>query len=113
VDEGDTAYSNRRAAHNVNINGVWLPRQKIGDEETEWTRAFFAAVEPYQTGRYINFLDRDDQGDALRAAFSEDTYRRLSAIKDQYDPDDIFRLDHSIRATDRTASRRGPAAVSG
>jgi DNA-binding HxlR family transcriptional regulator len=100
VDEEATAYSNRLAAHNVNINGVWLPHQEIGDQETEWTRAFFAAVEPHQTGVYLNFLDRDDQEARVQAAYGEDTYRRLSAIKGEYDPDNVFRLSHNIRPLD-------------
>jgi FAD/FMN-containing dehydrogenase/DNA-binding HxlR family transcriptional regulator len=104
VEEDATAYSNRRAAHNINVNGVWLPEQPIGDREIEWTRAFFGDVEPHQTGVYLNFLDRDEQ-DRVRAAYDEDTYGRLSAIKDQYDPDDVFGVHQSIRAADRTAGR--------
>ena len=99
VDEDATAYSNRRAAHNVNINGVWLPHQEIGDQETEWTRAFFAAVEPHQTGVYLNFLDRDDQEDRVRAAYGDDTYRRLSAVKGEYDPDGVFGLNQKDPAS--------------
>jgi FAD/FMN-containing dehydrogenase/DNA-binding HxlR family transcriptional regulator len=110
VDEYATAYSNRRAAHNVNINGVWLPHQPIRDQETEWTRGFFADLEPHQTGVYLNFLDRDDQ-DRVAAAFGEDTYRRLRTIKALYDPDNIFRLNHNIRPPDRSAGRSRPAKV--
>jgi FAD/FMN-containing dehydrogenase/DNA-binding HxlR family transcriptional regulator len=110
VDEYATAYSNRRAAHNVNINGVWLPHQPIRDQETEWTRGFFADLEPHQTGVYLNFLDRDDQ-DRVAEAFGEDTYRRLRTIKALYDPDNIFRLNHNIRPPDRSAGRSRPAKV--
>jgi len=96
VDEAATAYSNRHAAHNVNINGVWLPHQPVGDQETEWTRAYFAALEPHQTGVYLNFLDRDDQ-DRVRGAYGNATYRRLRDIKGRYDPENVFRLNHNIR----------------
>ncbi|MGH2557080.1 MAG: FAD-binding oxidoreductase, partial [Actinomycetota bacterium] len=107
VDEDATAYSNRRAAHNVNINGVWLPHQPIGDQETEWTRGFFADLEPHQSGIYLNFLDRDDQ-DRVPMAYAEDTYRRLGVIKDKYDPDDVFRLAHGIRPPDRALGAAAP-----
>jgi DNA-binding HxlR family transcriptional regulator len=109
IDEGATAYSHRHAAHNINVNGVWLPHQPIGPQETEWTRAFFAALEPHQTGVYVNFLDRDDQ-DRVRAAYGEETHRRLTEIKGRHDPDNVFRLNHNIRPPDRAeelAARRG------
>jgi FAD/FMN-containing dehydrogenase/DNA-binding HxlR family transcriptional regulator len=102
VDESATAYSNRAAAHTVNINGVWLPHQPVGDLETDWTRAFFAGLEPHQTGAYVNFLDRDEQEDRVRAAYGDDTYRRLRTIKGLYDPDNVFRSNHNIRPPDRS-----------
>jgi FAD/FMN-containing dehydrogenase/DNA-binding HxlR family transcriptional regulator len=101
VGEDATAYSNRPAAHNVNVNGVWLPHQPIGDHETEWTRAFSAALEPHQTGVYLNFLDRDDQ-ERVRTAFGDDTYRRLGEIKGRYDPENVFRANDNIRPPART-----------
>jgi FAD/FMN-containing dehydrogenase/DNA-binding HxlR family transcriptional regulator len=101
--DGDaTAYSDRTAAHNININGVWLPHEPMAEQETRWTREFFASVEPHQTGAYVNFLDRDDQ-DRVRAAYGEDTYRRLATIKDVYDPDNVFRLNHNIKPSRASA----------
>jgi DNA-binding HxlR family transcriptional regulator len=107
VDEHATAYSNRRAAHNVNINAVWRPDQAIGDQEIDWTRGLFADLEPHQTGVYLNFLDRDEQ-ERVPVAYGERTYRRLRAIKAQYDPDNVFWLNQSIRPPDRAAERGGP-----
>ena len=90
-----TAYSDRGAAHNININGVWLPHEEIGEQEIEWTRSFFADLEPHRTGAYVNFLDRDDQ-DRVRAAYGEGAYSRLATIKDVYDPDNVLRFNHNI-----------------
>jgi FAD/FMN-containing dehydrogenase len=56
---------------------------------------------------YLNFLDRDDQEDRVRAAFGNDTLRRLSAIKDEYDPDEVFGVNHGIRPPDRSAEQAG------
>jgi FAD/FMN-containing dehydrogenase/DNA-binding HxlR family transcriptional regulator len=95
VVENATAYSDRGAAHNININGVWLPHERIGDQEIGWTRAFFADLEEHQTGAYVNFLDRDDQ-ERVQDAYSKETYQRLAMIKDVYDPDNVFRLNHNI-----------------
>jgi FAD/FMN-containing dehydrogenase/DNA-binding HxlR family transcriptional regulator len=96
VDDGATAYSDRAAAHNVNINGVWLPHEQIGAQETQWTKDFFTNLEPHGTGAYVNFLDRDDQ-ERVRTAYG-DNYGRLAEIKAAYDPDNAFRLNHNIAA---------------
>lgn len=96
IDEDAAAYSNRDAAHNVNINGVWLPHEPLAEEETAWARRFYAALEPHQTGAYVNFFDRDDQ-DRVPSAYGEDKYRRLANLKHQYDPENVFRFNHNIR----------------
>ncbi len=97
VDEDATAYSNRGAAHNLNINGVWLPHQPIADQETAWTRRTFDAVEPYQTGVYSNFLDRDEP-ERARAAYGDRTFERLMALKAQFDPDGVFGFGQNVPA---------------
>ena len=88
---------------------MWRPNQAIGDQEIEWTRGLFADLEPHQTGVYLNFLDRDEQ-DRVPVAYGARTYRRLRAIKAQYDPDNLFWLNQSIRPPDPAADR-GPAAA--
>lgn len=95
VEYEATPYSDRTAAHNININGVWLPHEEIAEQEIEWTRAFFADVEPHHTGAYVNFLDRDDR-ERVRTAYGEDTYRQLAAVKSVYDPENVFRFNHNI-----------------
>jgi hypothetical protein len=82
----------------------------VMERKIQWTRGLFADLEPHQTGVYLNFLDRDEQ-DRVPMAYAESTYRRLSAIKVQYDPDNVFWLNQSIRPPDRDAERGGPAAV--
>lgn len=109
VHENATAYSHRDAAHNVNINGVWLPHEAIGYEEMAWARSFFAALEPHQKGVYVNFLDRDDDA-RLRAAYGDDKYRRLVDLKSHYDPDNVFKLNQNIRPPDKAVSHPEPTA---
>ena len=94
VDQDTTAYSHRHAAHTLNINAVWLPNQS-GQDEIAWSREFFSAVQPHQVGTYVNFLDHDDAA-RVPAAYGEATYRRLVALKDRHDPDNVLRLNHNI-----------------
>jgi FAD binding domain/Berberine and berberine like len=105
VGEHETAYGQRDAAHNVNINAVWLGDDPARDEHVRWTRECFAALEPFSTGRaYVNFLG--DEGQArVRAAYGEERYARLVALKRTHDPDNVFRLNQNIdpRGSDSAA----------
>ncbi|HEY7618365.1 MAG TPA: FAD-binding oxidoreductase, partial [Solirubrobacteraceae bacterium] len=75
VGEQDTAYAQRDAAHNVNINAVWLPEDPDPAPHIAWARDTFAALEPFGTGRaYVNFL-ADEGQDRVRAAYGEEKYR--------------------------------------
>jgi FAD/FMN-containing dehydrogenase len=96
VGEHDTAYGQRDAAHNVNINAVCLDGDPAREEHADWTRDCFAALEPFSTGRaYVNFLG--DEGQArVRAAYGEERYARLVALKRTHDPDNVFRLNQNI-----------------
>lgn len=95
VDEDATAYSHREAVHAININGIWRPEEPIADQETAWTRSFFDALAPHQTGVYVNFLGNEGQ-DRVRAAYGEKKYRRLVTVKDRWDPDNVFSLNQNI-----------------
>jgi FAD/FMN-containing dehydrogenase len=46
------------------------------------------------TGRaYVNFLS---DADAARSSYGDETYARLLALKREYDPTNVFRLNQSI-----------------
>jgi FAD/FMN-containing dehydrogenase len=47
-------------------------------------------------GAYVNYLDVDAGADAVRAAYGP-AYERLSALKTQYDPENMLRLNQNIR----------------
>ncbi len=99
IDEGTTAYSHRDAAHNININGIWRPHEPLADQESAWTRAFFDALEPHQTGVYVNFL-ADEGQERVRAAYGDAKYARLADLKRRWDPDNVFRLNQNILPAD-------------
>lgn len=95
VEAQATAYADRDDAHNVNINAVWQPYEPVAEQETAWACSYFVALEPYQRGAYVNFLDRDDD-DRVRAAHGDGAYARFTEIKGMYDPDNGFRPNHNI-----------------
>ncbi len=60
-----------------------------------WADDFAAALRQSDGGAYVNFLgDRDEAG--VRAAYPDGTWDRLVAIKQRYDPTNLFRLNQNV-----------------
>jgi FAD/FMN-containing dehydrogenase len=95
VPEDATAYSQRAAAHTININAVWQAGDPGAEEHIEWARRFLHELDPFQVGVYVNFL-MDEGQDRIRAAYGEETYARLVAVKTKYDPENFFRVNQNI-----------------
>jgi hypothetical protein len=92
----DTAFAQRDAAHDVNINAVWLERDPEADRHVQWVRDTYAALEPHSGGRvYVNFLEDEGQ-DRVRAAYGPARHDRLKALKRRYDPDNLLRGNQNI-----------------
>jgi len=59
---------------------------------------FFDASAPYATGGvYINFVTQDET-DRIAAAYGKN-YKKLVRIKNKYDPNNLFRVNHNINPT--------------
>ena len=64
----------------------------------QWTREFWTAVEPFASGGvYVNHLDAEEVG-RITGAYSRN-YGRLIALKNKYDPTNLFRLNQNIKPT--------------
>jgi hypothetical protein len=59
-------------------------------------RRYGAAVEPFASGVYVNDLT-DEGAVGIRRAYGLDKLARLAALKDRYDPENVFHLNHNIR----------------
>jgi FAD/FMN-containing dehydrogenase len=71
------------------------------EEHAGWARATHQAMDPWSTGgAYVNFTT-DPGDDRVRASYPPDTYARLVAAKDRYDPTNLFRLNLNIRPSGR------------
>jgi FAD/FMN-containing dehydrogenase len=96
VGEDETAFSQRDAAHNVNINAVWTEEDSDAERHIAWARDFFDSMQPHAGGRvYLNFLG-DEGGNRVRQAYGARTYERLVRLKRAYDPTNFFRLNQNI-----------------
>ena len=96
VGEDETAFSGRGAGHTFNITAATAGRDGF-DEEREWVRDFWSALEPHHTGGgvYVNFLMNEGE-DRVRESYGPQKYDRLKALKRRYDPDNLFRLNQNI-----------------
>jgi FAD/FMN-containing dehydrogenase len=97
VKAEETAFSQRDAAHNVNINAVWTEDDPESERHIAWARDFFDALQPHASGRvYLNFLGDEGQ-ERVRAAYGEHNYERLARLKGAYDPTNLFRLNQNVQ----------------
>lgn len=94
VGENDTAFNGRNAGFTFNINGN-TPGPEGFEEEREWARSYWSALEPFHTSVYVNFLMDDE--DRVREAYGPAKYDRLKTLKQKYDPTNLFRLNQNIR----------------
>lgn len=97
-----TAFSHRDANYLFHPISMW--QQPADDDRMiAMSRAFCEAMRPFATGgAYLNFTPEDRVRDAYGAA----KYQRLVALKDRYDPTNLFRLNQNIEPS-RAAG--GPA----
>ena len=94
-DEEATAFNGRHAGYTFNITACTESAEGF-DEEREWVRGLWSALEPHHSGSvYVNFL-MDEGEDRVRAAYGAERYARLEALKAKYDPENLFRLNQNI-----------------
>ena len=97
VAEMDTAFGNRQASHAITLDGVWRPGEDHAEHDIAWSRRFFAALDRFRDGVYVNFLGADEHPDRIREAYGDDIYKRLRDVKTNYDPDNVFHHNQNIR----------------
>jgi FAD/FMN-containing dehydrogenase len=93
VGDGDTAFSERSMAFVLNAVTGWHDPDEAA-AHLRWARAVIDAAAEASTGRaYVNFLGDTD---SARSSYGAETYARLLALKREYDPTNVFRLNQNI-----------------
>jgi FAD/FMN-containing dehydrogenase len=98
VDEDDTAISRRDVAWCYHALAMWMdPSQEAADAHVAWVKELTETMKPHATnGVYLNFTS-DNDDDRVRKTFGPEKYARLQAVKDKYDPQNLFRLNANIK----------------
>jgi FAD/FMN-containing dehydrogenase len=95
VGVNDTAVPHREVGYNLLLPSVWLDAADT-EANVAWTRATFDLLSPYfSQRRWLNYFSDDDGADAVRAAYRQN-YDRLVELKQRYDPENVFHLNHNI-----------------
>jgi FAD/FMN-containing dehydrogenase len=89
------AAGNRDADYMAHPIACWMDPAE-DDTHIAWTRRFVDALSPWATGGvYLNF--EQDEGTAhVRRGYDTDAYARLVALKDAWDPGNVFRVNQNI-----------------
>jgi FAD/FMN-containing dehydrogenase len=92
---GGIAY--RGAAFNVSAMAVWSD-PSLDEEHIAWARETAAAIEPwsYSGGGYANYMQADEPIERVRAAFGDEAFERLRALKKRYDPTNVLHRNQNI-----------------
>ena len=96
IGASDTAFPHRGKGYNFLVLAQWM---QPADTRAcvAWARETYERMQPFfASGRYVNYLDDDEAGDPVAAAYGPN-YRRLQQIKAKYDPKNFFRMNHNIR----------------
>ena len=97
VGPTETAFALREESYVICMVAAWDDSEASQtDQHIEWTRVCWRAMEPFaSSGVYVNFLGDEGEG-RVRAAYGAN-YERLVALKNRYDPTNLFALNQNIK----------------
>jgi len=96
IDRMATAFGHRDAEYSFMSLGV-CGEAAEAEKCVRWARELWEAMQPWSTGGvYVNYLG-DEGTPRVEAAYGPEKYARLVALKDKYDPTNLFRLNQNIK----------------
>jgi hypothetical protein len=95
VADADTAFSHRDTMFELVAGARWSDPAE--DESRMATaRRCVSSLDPYASGVYVNALS-DEGATGVRRAYPPAKLARLTALKDLYDPENVFHLNQNIK----------------
>ena len=98
MGEDETALGRRDVEWCFHALAMWLePDPETADAHVEWAKGLAEDMRPHTTaGVYLNYISDDEGEERVRSSYGP-KYDRLVALKDRYDPGNMFRLNQNIR----------------
>jgi FAD/FMN-containing dehydrogenase len=95
VPDDATAFAERSMPFLLNAVTGWRDADpSVGEAHRDWSRDVIGAARDASTNRaYVNFLSDPN---AAKSSYGEETWDRLVALKNEYDPRNVFRLNQNI-----------------
>jgi FAD/FMN-containing dehydrogenase len=94
VSSDATPFAHRDASFACLVAGMW-PDPADNERNINWVRDYWEAIHPHgEEGGYVNFMSADDQ-DRIRANY-RGNFDRLVAVKQKYDPENLFHMNQNI-----------------
>jgi hypothetical protein len=98
VGKDATAFSYRDASFSMVIAAMY-PDPADTPKNRAWVREYWETLHPYSAGgAYVNFLTDDEGQDRVKDSY-RDNYQRLVALKNKYDPTNLFHVNQNIKPT--------------
>ncbi|MGW9631436.1 FAD-binding oxidoreductase [Agromyces sp. NPDC055520] len=97
VPRDATAFSGRDAAFEFVAASRWRSPDDDAPRMAA-ARRYASTMDGYASGAYVNVLGDDGEA-GIRRAYPHDQLARLTAVKDAYDPGNVFHLNQNIRPT--------------
>ena len=102
VAEDETALSHRNIPSDFLTMSVWRDRRQ-SQANVRWTRQLWDAMQPFSSGGvYSNYLgnEADEGSHRVEAAYGGAArYEHLVALKNKYDPTNLYRLNQNTMPT--------------
>lgn len=90
------AFDHRHHNFEMSIIAHW---KNAGDDAAniQWARSLWTSAQPYVSSAvYANHMTADETPDRVRSAYGVGKFARLSKLKAQYDPTNLFCNNHNI-----------------
>lgn len=98
IGKDETAFGERGAHYSLIITSEWVDPAE-SEKNIQWARELWQAMQPFtRDTAYVNYLDSDEQN-RVQAVYGPEKYNRLVALKNKYDPTNVFRLNQNIKPT--------------
>jgi FAD/FMN-containing dehydrogenase len=96
ISADDTAINPSAGKWFLHVFGIWETEAE-SESELAWVREWGELVEPYARAGVPLTFSADTGDERVRATFGPEKYERLVALKDEYDPENLFRLNQNIK----------------
>lgn len=98
VGKDKTSFNHRTAPYDLAIMPMRSDPAE-SEKHTQWADETWRKMQPFLSeGVYVNNLSSNEGEERVKAAYG-DNYERLVALKNKYDPKNMFRFKQNIRPT--------------